>query len=282
MAISTSSYFSNAIVGVPQVAGEYVDIYAIHSSPKYALGTKHERQDGEIFRYAHYSTAVSAGTLVGPTFSETAIGYVLVGSCATPSATYQQPTEPVGVYPGSKGSRFFLSSCTGTANKYKGGYVSFLGAEAPNATGYTYRIKSNGASGAILAANSLYELYDPLQYEVGPTSFPMIAPCRYNNLAAVIAGANLPTGVSAAGSTAGYFGWLQCKGIVNIPTDAAAGSGNAVGIPLIPTLATPGACTPAFILGASGMAGTSTSYVIGTVASAGSVGQGVLVNLMLE
>ena len=283
MAISTSSYFSNAINGVPQVGGEYVDIFAISATPKYALGTKYERADGEVYRYAHYSSAVSAGTLVGPTFSETGVSYAITNSFTAASATYQMPQEPVGVYPGSKGSRYFLSSCTGTANKYRGGYVSIVGTGGSTTNGYVYRIKSNGAAGAVLANNSLYELYDQLQADVvTPAQMIMIAPCKWNDVTAIMAGTNVPAGVSAGGSTASYFGWVQTKGIVACATDAVVGSGNVVGAPITASIATPGAITVAFIGGASGMAATNSSMVLGNLASAGSVGHHVLVNLMLE
>lgn len=63
MAISTTGYFSNAIVGQPQ-AGADIDIHEVNSTPKFALGFGFTRSDGNKYRYVQLSAATSAGTLV--------------------------------------------------------------------------------------------------------------------------------------------------------------------------------------------------------------------------
>ena len=64
MALNTTNYYSNSIQGSPQ-AGVDIDVTAAHSAPKYALGFKIDRADGNIYRYCYVGTATNAGNLVG-------------------------------------------------------------------------------------------------------------------------------------------------------------------------------------------------------------------------
>ena len=88
MAISTSSYFSNSLVGVPQVGGEIIsDIYATDTNPKIAIGTKFERQDGAVFRYAHFASQTSAGQVVASVASDICLAST-TSAAVTPAAAY--------------------------------------------------------------------------------------------------------------------------------------------------------------------------------------------------
>ena len=228
MAVSTSSYFSNSIVGVPQVAGELAsDIYEKSSAPKFALGTKFERQDGAVFRYAHFTKATSAGMLVAAIASD--IGTAMITSAAvTPSATYQMPNEQIGIYPGAAGSRYFVlcGSAAGvavslaTANMYAGAYVTIA---SGTGAGHTYRVKGHTATGTPATGLTRFELYDPLIVAVGPATQLSIAGCKYNNLG--VATKNIaPTvvGVVPIVQAPGYYGWVQTKGVAGVQADATA------------------------------------------------------------
>ena len=68
MALSSSNYYSKSIQGTPG-AGADVDVTAVHSAPKYALGYLIERADGARYRYCYVGTATNAGNLVGQTQS---------------------------------------------------------------------------------------------------------------------------------------------------------------------------------------------------------------------
>ena len=46
---SNTNYYSNAIVGVPQV-GSDINIHQLDSTPKFAVGYGFERADGAKFR----------------------------------------------------------------------------------------------------------------------------------------------------------------------------------------------------------------------------------------
>ena len=69
MAVSSSSYFNNAIVGQPQVGGD-VDITETHTSPKYAVGQLWTRSDGAKFAYAHFGATTTQGRLCSQDISE--------------------------------------------------------------------------------------------------------------------------------------------------------------------------------------------------------------------
>lgn len=227
MAVSTSSYFSNSIVGVPQVAGEPVDIYAKSSNPKFALGIKFERQDGAVFRYAHFTQATSAGMLVASVASDTGVAMITSAAVAE-SSTYQMPNETPGVYPGGVGSRYFIccGSAAGaaisltTANMYSGAYVSIA---SGTGAGHTYRIKGHTATGSPATGLTRFELYDPLIVAVNTATQMSIAGCKYNNLG-VATKSTAPTiaGVTPIVQAAGYYGWVQTKGIAGVQADASA------------------------------------------------------------
>lgn len=280
MGISTQSYFSNSIVGVPQVAGEYVDLFSISPSPKYAIGTKYERQDGAVFRYVHYSAAVNAGQLLGPLLAEVSKNYAIANSAVAPSSTYQRPTEPVGVYPGGQGSRFILISVAAgtTSGQFEGSSITLIGVAGG---GYTYRVRGNDGIGNTLAGSSLLELYDQIQASVTTATYYAISTNKYQDLATTnTSTANLSVGVSVAGSTAGYFGWVQTQGLIGVSCAASAGTAGQL---VSADSSIPGAVSP-FIAVSTGV-GSALNFVnapVGVVAAAGSGLQHMVVDLHLE
>ena len=241
MTVSTSSYFSNGIVGVPQV-GNDVDIYEVNTNPKYALGTKFERGDGSIFRYGYVAEATSVGVLLAGITTDMGTAYAAANSAATPSATYQMPDEISGVYPGSKGSRYVIITRAGTtANLLKGGYFSIC--KGPGA-GFQYRIIGNTALNDPATGMVRLKLSDPLQVEaLTSSSIWSIVGCRWNDLAAcsTVATNALSAGWTCATFTTAGYGWVQTQGLVLAYQDSGVFT---VGLPAAISTMLAGAITP--------------------------------------
>lgn len=218
MAVNSESWFSNAIVGVPQVGAD-VNIYEEHTTPRFAVGTKFERQDGAVFRYAHFGATVdSAGYLLSTDLSESCVTMLPLSVVAS-SSTYQMPEEPSGLYPAMKGSKYLMvTKASVTADDYAGGYLVMSSGNL--STTHTYRIKGNTATGTPASGSFRIELYDKLQAGVGSSTAVTIIGSKYANLEA----ANVATGTDGvcAGvslvkiTTADDYGWIQTKGICGV------------------------------------------------------------------
>lgn len=222
MAVSTTNYFSNAIVGVPQVGAD-VDIYKQHATPQFAIGTKFERQDGSVFRYSHFGAAItSAGLLLAQDISES--GMALTSKCIlTSSSTYQMADDPNGVYPNCKGSKYIIvTKGSITASQFAGAYFAITSATANNVVGQTYRIRSNTATNNPVSGSFRAELYDRLQTTLGSDSGAIICGAKHANLeAAAWTGTDMViAGVSILSSgTTNPYGWVQTKGICAVLND---------------------------------------------------------------
>jgi len=231
MAVSTSVWYGNGIQGVPGVGAD-VDIYATHTTPKFAVGTGFTRGDGAEFRYAHFGTAVdSGGVICAMDASES-------GSLNANTGTWGRVYESASVTaiagetinPGTVGSHFLEIKMGGTtADQFAGGYLTIL----RNAGGFfTYRIKGNTASGAKTsgAQSTFYmELYSPLQQTLDGTTDIAITGSRYANLESATAGTDvLLAGVTLASHAASTYGWVQKRGYCGVRANAtgptAAGS----------------------------------------------------------
>jgi len=217
MAVSTSSYFSNAIVGVPQ-CGADVDVYDVHATPRYEVGFGFERSDGCKFRYCHYGTTAVAGYLYAQDVSESS----LVDSdnvIIAPSSTYKVPSEPGNIYPGSIGSHYVvITLASTTADQYAGGY--FITTD-DTGEGYTYRIIGNTATNDPATGKIRLQLYKPLKIALDATTDFCIVGCLYANIEVATAATDMwIAGVCmAVVGTAGYYGWVQTKGPVGILQD---------------------------------------------------------------
>lgn len=291
MALSTSSYFSNSIVGIPQVAGEGVDIYASDTNPKFAIGTKFERQDGSVFRYAAFGGACTAGQVLACVTTD--IGFAGVTSAiVSTSSTYQIPVEPVGIYPNGIGSRFMVIN-TSTANgiavahTYRGGYIT-IGAHKNDGiyvAGQTYRIKDSTAAGTPAAGLMRLDLYDKLLATITTSAFISVAGSKFNDLSpaddSVANSLAIPVGVAMNVQSNGTFGWVQSKGPVGVQLDVEAG-GSSAGY--LAVLGTSGLGTVIAVanLMTSGASLIPATPLIGVVLSAASSTCTAIVDLMLE
>lgn len=235
MAVSTSVWYGNGIVGTPQV-GTDVDVYESHTTPKFAIGQGYRRADGAEFRYGHFGTAVGfPGVLVATDASES-------GSLNANTGTWGRVYESASttaiagetINPGTKGSHFIEFKMGGTtADLFAGGYLSIL----RNAGGFfTYRIKGNTASSAKTsgAQKTFYmELWSPLQQTLDGTTDVAITGSRYTNLESATAGTDvILAGVTTASHAASTYGWVQQKGMVGVraPNAGPTAAGSAVAL----------------------------------------------------
>lgn len=215
-------YFSNAIPGAMNIGADN-DIYTVDTNPKLAIGTKMERADGNVYRYAHIGSACAAGAVVGPDLSAASRAYS-ANCLIAPSSTFQQDTEITGVYPGAIGSRF-IASVVGTqvVNAFAGGYIAI---SSGTGLGYSYRIKGNKVT---VGTATVIELYDPIEVAIDATADVSIAPCKYNNCLESIAGStrnSMPVGVLvvAVASTSSYA-WICTKGMIAVKQSGSPTTG---------------------------------------------------------
>lgn len=225
MAVSTDSYFSNALVGIPQVGGD-VNIYDSHATPHFAIGTKFERQDGAIFRYAHFGVATNRGLLVAPNMNQSAMAYTASAIIAS-NSVFQQTMERAGLYPNMVGSRFIVTQFGSiTADTWAGGYISIC---SGTGIGYTYRIRHVLASSG---TSCIMELYEPLEAAIDDTAIIAIAPSKYANVGpatGLATSVGLAVGVACSTiATSSPYGWIQTKGIVGVMASSALTIDNVV------------------------------------------------------
>ena len=249
MAVSTTSYFSNATVGVPQVAGDF-NVFDSSSSPKLVIGTKFERQDGAVFRYSHFGLAISSAGLVLATSNTS--NMVVTNSCVVASSsTYQMPEEQNGTYPNMKGSRYIvLTKASITADDFQGCYAVICSAGNLHNCGFTYRVKGNTATGDPTSGNLRLQLYEKLQAGLSSSTSIVIAGNPHSNLYPASYGTSgVLAGVSMTSHDANDYGWVQSKGVVGCLHDVA-GAVVAKGDMVSISTATNGSVSKASILSA--------------------------------
>jgi hypothetical protein len=228
MASDNTSFFSN---GFPSDNLTFNgNIYGISLAPKYPLGFRVGRADGNVYRYGQFGTGVNSGYLVAPQTTNT-------GSLPA-AATGTSGTAVVGQVeaPGAKGSRFVQFTVTGFSsfgslaavtivkNMFSGGYLILstgIGSEA----GSCYRIKGNTAAGTPTATTAILELYEPLQAAVGASTVINLYSSPYSDLivatdAAELAVAPVGVTVSQTVTTTYPFAFVQTWGVGSVLCDA--------------------------------------------------------------
>lgn len=271
MAHSTTNTFKNAIQGIPGVGFDF-DVFDSHTTPKFTVGHRYTRSDGNEYVYSHFGTAVyDGGMIVGPDMTESGFtrrqGILASGSVTAISGET--------INPNAVGSRFvqiYLSSVT--ADQYAGGYFQIDGNAAAVGHFLTYRVKGNTASAALTsgAANTVYiELYEPLLKLIGAgqVTFCRIVGSRFANLESISAlgdGVNtdsMVAGISTRSHAASAYGWVQVRGLGGVRTDnPSVGKGSALAI----SLAASGAALASYAAAAAGGHGGfgSRQIIIGT------------------
>ena len=233
MAVSAKSYFSNSIIGTPQVGAD-IDIQDTSTTPKFPVGFGFERADGSKFRYAHFGLLTNRGTVAATDISESSATYT---SIATLSKTFITPSGD-NVAVNSPGARRLQLLITATDNQFYGGYA--LVYNLLSGTGYSYHIAGNTATNIPETGYCYVELYDPLVTVIDTTTALSIAGCPWANMEPATTTDRIVGGVAVVGHTAGSFGWVQTKGPASCLTDAAI---PAIGNPVTLSSTTTGAIT---------------------------------------
>jgi hypothetical protein len=229
MAISTLSYFSNSIQGIPQI-GTDIDLYESRTSPKFAIGYRIQRQDGAEFVYAQFGATTGQGMLVSQDLSES--------SLVDTDDSVIAPASCVTITDGTAGQKFLqLTLAAVTANQYAGGYLAITD---DSGEGHQYRIKGNDATDNTATGDIRIELHDKLVVALDATSDVSIVGNLYANLEPSTTTDIAVAGVSVVAQAAADFGWVQVEGIAQVLTDGT----NVIGSGCI-IAATAGAVAPA-------------------------------------
>jgi hypothetical protein len=204
MAVSTSSIFSTAIQGIPQV-GATADVFGgDDSSPQFPCGFLLETADGRRLRYGHFGAVTYPGDVVSPDKSE---------SCANKSdLTVVDSASANTTTDGTIGYNHLEVTGTGTQDQFAGGYLVVT--YGPG-VGYEYTIKGNTATNTPATGNFRIELNENIQVAITSASRISIVGNKYANLEQADAFIDsLAVGVCADTiSTAGYWGWIATRGI---------------------------------------------------------------------
>jgi len=236
MAVSTNSYFNNAVNGIVQVGADF-NKFDMHVRPRWAVGTHFYRSDGAQFVYCHFGADTNRGVLVSQDLDESSLtessNVVLA-----PSSTYKVDSEPGNIYPGSIGSHYVVMTLASvTADLYAGGHFITT---ADTGIGYTYRIKGNTATNDPATGKVRFQLYEPLQALLSASTDVIICGSPYANLEIYTSTDIFPVGVtcSTMDVSVASYGFIQKRGIVGILTDDTT---VAVGSMVTPSDSTSGA-----------------------------------------
>lgn len=227
MAISALSYFSNSIIGSPQI-GSDIDIYDVSTSPKYAIGFGFVRADGNKYRYCHFGLLSPVGSVVSPDHLESS----MTSTQLTVGAEPGNVTRKSGYVqdPNVSGSRYMQLTITATADQFAGGYI---GSIAGSGTGYTYRIAGNTATGNPVTGDCYLDLCDPIQQSIGSNTSFLITGSKYANVEPATAGTQAlctPVGFTTVGQSASNFGWVCTKGITTAVLGTPVGSQGSMAV----------------------------------------------------
>lgn len=223
MALDSLRSFNNAIAGQPMVGAD-VNIFDIHATPRFAVGTRFLRSDGNIYVYGYSGSGTSKGLVVAPTFASS--GKATTGTVVATASAVAVSGDTI--LPGTVGSRYIeITLATITANQLAGGYLLV---ETGSGAGYTYRIKGNTATGTPASGNIRIELREPLQSTVSPNTSVNISPCPWNDFTAADPTTNnICIGVSCSTTTTSKpYGWVCTAGQIGVLQQGTIVAGQAV------------------------------------------------------
>lgn len=238
MASDNASYFTNAF---PSDNATFDgNIYRVDATglPKYAIGFRVARADGNVFRYGQFGTLTSAARLAATTNAD----FLAESDNSLTNGTAATAVVGEAVSPGVVGAKYVQVIQTGTiANQYAGGYLMIESGTGSSGAG-CYRIKRNTAAGTPVAGSFYIELYDRLQVTLDATTDIAIITNIYSDLIGFTElTATAVAGVTMANQTANTFGFLQTWGVGCCLLDAHT---PAVGQMLVPSKLTVGALGP--------------------------------------
>lgn len=270
MAISTSSYFSNAIIGVPQIGAD-IDIYETSSTPKYAVGFGFTRADGNKYRYSHFGTLTGRSTVVATDVDESGHANKLKAGALTANLT-KLAGETIN--PNAIGSRYAQLVVTATADQFAGAYLNI---HSGTGFGFMYRIKGNDATSDVVTGNAHFELYDKIQVALDSNSEISIGGLPYANLEGATTTDAVPAGVSVNNVTADNYGWVCTHGITPALQDITIGT---IGKPVKLSSNTTGAVS--CVADATSSTTQMTFPLLGHIVQAGSSAGYSVIFLQLE
>lgn len=224
MSLDSQRSFGNSIVGLPQVGAD-VNIYDIHATPRFKVGTKFQRSDGNCYVYGYSGVGTSKGLFVAPTYASSGL---VVSSNNVIAVTSSIAVPGDTVAPGDAGSRYFEITLAGvTANQYAGGYVCINGGSG---AGFIYRIKGNTATGNPASGNIRMELREPLVVRLTPNTDISITPSPWNDIVVADTSTNvIVAGVSMNTTTTSKpYGWFQTSGTAVILQQGTIAIGSGI------------------------------------------------------
>lgn len=257
MALNANTYYSNSIQGQPLVGAD-VDVTRADAAPKYPIGFRITRADGNVFRYSYVGTATNAGQLVGMTIASGDAAYNAAVVVAPASAVIVEAERPIT--PGSVGSHFVeVTIASIAANKYQGGY---LVTTRGTGLGETYRIIGNTATGNPATGNLRIQLAEPIKVALTSTTGIMIVPSIYNDLAAATTTSTSVAGVLMSTTTSTNLWAFVCtRGVVGCAEDATNTVGQ--GQMIVASRVTAGSYATAVSSPSTILAGALNSPIIG-------------------
>jgi hypothetical protein len=259
MAVSTTSYFNNAIVGQTQIGGG-VDLYSSSTEPSFAVGTAFMRSDGNVFRFGHFGAATNRGAAVATDISESCLADTDNAVIAPASAV---AVAGETMKPGAIGSHYFeMTLAATTADQYAGGYVVITD---DTGEGYTYRVKGNTATDNPATGNIRVELYDRLQVALDATSDVAINGCRWANLEGATTTDYDVCGVSMETQAAADYGWVCSKGVVGYLDSGGCTAGQAIAPSATAGALADAAAATENIVGICLIAGDDTGHSVGRI-----------------
>lgn len=219
MAVSTSSYFSNSIIGTPGLGAD-IDIYESSTNPKYAVGFGFTRADGNKYRYCHFGALSNRGNIVSTDASESSQTSTVLNVAPTGTNNVLRAGETLRA--NYAGARYMQLLVTATADQFAGGYITVI---SGSGTGYTYRIAGNTATSDNVPTTGhiFMDLFDPIQTPLGTDSDITICGSPYANLEPSDGDSALigtPVGVTVTGNSAASYGWICTHGVIGALTAA--------------------------------------------------------------
>lgn len=207
----------NVYVRGPGQHGNKLGIYDEETTQaSAAIGERVCFDDGRVFRYAHYVSAVGPGKLAAQDASVTNTASLDAKFTNSAGTGADQALGATTIY--LKDTDTF--SASDAADVYAGGYLHVTDDVGE---GYTYRIKSNAVGTA--AGLMRLDLYDGLALAVNSESSGAITGSLYRNLAISNNGTDdVVVGVAPRSVTAGAFAWVQTWGVATVLADETAGT----------------------------------------------------------
>lgn len=273
MSLNANRYFSNSIIGTPQVGAD-INIMETHALPKFNIGFGFTRADGNKYRYGYSSGGVEAGLLVAPTFASSGVA-TFDNVVILPTSAVLPPGETI--YPGYAGSRYIqVTKASVAAGMYKGGYLVI---EDGSGKGYTYRIKDNTATGNPVSGKIRIELYEQIKDNLSDDTDMTITPSLWNDVAVADSTNVMVAGASCSTTTTDKpFGWFCTKGQCAVKQTGTVVLGQGVQL----SIQGGGGCVSTW-----GMAYTTLASVLGVAQvgicmAVGATGEYATINLKLE